>query len=474
MHYIEGVDRHQAQLLPECVEDYVGPEAAVRVIDAFVDQLELGKLGFEGDFATTGRPSYAPADLLKLYIYGYVHRIRSSRRLEGECYRNLEVIWLLGGLRPDHWTIAAFRREHKTRFKEVLREFNLTCRQLGLFAAELVAIDGAKFKAVNNRNEYFTLKQLQELVPQIDAKIEQYVEQLEEADAATANVPAEPTADQLKEKLARLKERRGHYAGLREQLQAQQNSEVALTDPDSRGQKKVGVGYNVQIAVDTKHDLIVAEAVEQDANDLAQLASMAQAAQAAIGVSTVVADAGYHQARELAQCEAAKITTYVPAPRTTSGKTRSGTQVYAKEAFTYDEAKDEYTCPANQRLPRIGSGLRRGESSRYYANPQACAACPLRAQCTTSRYRRLSRGEHEAAVERQAKRMEGKRSLMRERSATVEHVFGTLRIWGHDSFLCRGLAMVRAEFCLSALAYNLRRVITVLGVERLIAAFKAA
>jgi transposase len=474
VHYIEGVDRHQQQLLPGCVEDYVGPEAAVRVIDAFVGQLPLEKLGFDAEVAATGRPPYDPADLLKLYVYGYVHRIRSSRRLEAECYRNLEVIWLLGGLRPDHWTVAAFRREHKSGFKQVLREFNLTCRQLGLFAAELVAIDGAKFKAVNNRNEYFTLKQLKELVPQIDAKIEQYVEQLEEADAATANVPVAPTAAQLREKLARLKERRDQYAGLRDELQAQQKTEVALTDPDSRGQKKVGVGYNVQIAVDTKHDLIVAEAVEQDANDLGQLASMAQAAQAAIGVSTVVADAGYHEGGELAKCEAAKITTYVPAPRTTSGTTRNGAQVYAKEAFTYDETKDEYTCPADQRLTRTGSGLRRGKSSNYYANPQACAACPLRAQCTTAQYRRISRGEHETAVERQAKRLEGKRSLMRERSATVEHVFGTLRLWGHDSFLCRGLAMVRAEFCLSALAYNLRRAITVLGVERLIAALQAA
>lgn len=474
MHYIKGVDRQQQHLLPACVEDYVGAESLVRVIDAFVRQLDMAQLGFVGDFATTGRPPYDPADLLKLYVYGYVHRVRSSRRLEAECHRNLEVIWLVGELRPDHWTIAAFRREHKARFKAVLREFNLTCRQLGLFAAELVAIDGAKFKAVNNRNEYFTLKQLQQYVPEIDAKIEQYVEQLDRADEAAADVPAGPTAEELVQKLAQLQQRRAEYAQWRDNLVTEEKTEVALTDPDSRGQKKVGVGYNVQIAVDAKHDLIVAEAVEQDANDVAQLAPMAQAAQAAIGVTTVVADAGYHERGQLATCEQAKITTYVPAPRTRSGTTRDGRKIYPKENFTYDAAKDEYTCPAAQRLMRIGGGTNHGKHCDYYANPQACAECPLRQACTTATYRRLSRLENEAVVERQAQRLAANRKLMRERSATVEHVFGTLRIWGHDTFLCRGLAMVRAEFSLSALAYNLRRVISVLGVERLIAAFKAA
>lgn len=472
MHYIEGADRGQQQLLPPCVEDYVGPNAAVRVIDAFVDRLDDQALGL-GEAAATGRPGYRPGVLLKLYIYGYLHRVRSSRRLEAECGRNLEVIWLLGGLRPDHWTIAAFRREHKGRFKEVLREFNVLCRELGLFGAELVAIDGAKFKAVNNRNAYYTRAQLEELVPQLDAGIEAYVEQLEQADEAAAGVPEGPTAEELVQKLAQLQQRRAEYAQLRDQLAAEGKEEIALTDPDSRGQKKVGVGYNVQVAVDTKHDLIAAEAVTQDANDSAQLAPMAQAAQDAIGARRVVADAGYHERKQIAACEEVQITTYVPAPRTCSGRTREGVEVYPKEKFTYREANDDYTCPAGERLTRVAHGWKHDKPADYYANPAACAQCPLRPQCTTAKYRRLSRLAQEDVVERQAQRLAANRHLMRERSATVEHVFGTFRIWGHDTFLCRGLGAVRGEFSLSALTYNLRRAINILGVGPLLIAFQA-
>ena len=474
MHFIQGEDRRQEQLLPGRVEEYVGGGSPVRVIDVFVDQLEMGRLGFEMAPKDTGRPGYHPAMLLKLFIYGYLQRIRSSRRLEAESRRNLEVIWLTGNLRPDHWTIAAFRREHRERFKTVLREFNLVCRKLDLFGAELVAIDGAKFKAVNSTKRHYTGEQLAELIAQIDARIEEYVQQLDRADEATADVPDEPTAEELAAKLAQLQTRRAHHEGLYETLNTTGQSEVSLTDPDSRGQKKVGVGYNVQIAVDAAHHLIVAETVEQAANDVGQLEPMAQAAQAEIGVSTVVADAGYHERGQLAQCEQAGFTTYVPAPETNSGRTANGEEVYPKERFTFDPVADVYVCPAGQRLPLSGSGPKHGKSCNYYCNLAACAACSQRAHCTTAPYRKISRLENEAAVERQAARVAAQPGIVARRKAIVEHVFGTMREWGHDKFLCRGLSMVRAEFSLTALVYNLRRALNVIGVQRLLQALRPA
>jgi transposase len=474
MRYIQGQDRGQTQLLPPSIEAYVGAEAPVRVIDAFVEQLDLAALGFLAPPAATGAPSYHPAPLLKLYGYGYLQRVRSSRRLEAECARNLEVIWLTGHLRPDHWTIAAFRRAHKARFQAVLREFNLTCRALDLFGAELVAIDGAKFKAVNSPRRHHTAAQLAALVARIAARIAEYVAQLDQADEAAADVPGQPTAGELAAKLAQLQPRRAHPAALHAALAASGQTEVALTDPDSRGQKKVGVGYNVQLAVAAQHHLIAAATVVQAANDVAQLAPMAAAAPAALGVTRAVADAGYHERGQLKACEAAGLTTYVPAPATSSGRGTAGRAVYPKEQFAYDPAQDCYRCPAGQTLPRAGAGRKHGKPCAYYAHPGACAACARRPQCTTAAYRKLSRLENEAVVERQAARVAAQPGLVAWRKAIVEHVFGTLREWGHDRFLCRGLALVRAEFSLSALAYNLRRALTVCGVPVLRGALRRA
>ena len=470
MSYIQGEERRQEQLLPPRVEDYVGAGAPVRVIDAFVEQLDLAALGFLPPPAPTGRPPYHPAMLLKLYLYGYLQRVRSSRRLEAETTRNLEVIWLTANLRPDHWTIAAFRREHRERFKAVLREFNLVCRQLDLFGAELVAIDGTKFKAVNSPKRHYAAEQLAELIAHIDQRIDEYVTQLDQADEATAELPGQPTADELAAKLAQLQTRRAHHAELHATLAATGQTEVSLTDPDSRGQKKVGVGYNVQLAVDAAHHLIAAETVVQAANDLGQLQPMAEAAHAALGVTSLVADAGYHERGQLAGCAQAGLTTYVPAPATMSGRTAQGQAVEPKENFTYDPTADTYRCPAGQTLPRAGTGQKHGKACDYYYNLAACAACTSRARCTSAPYRKLSRLENEAVVERQAARVAAHSGLVTWRKEIVEHVFGTLREWGHDRFLCRGLAMVRAEFSLSALAYNLRRALSVCGVAQLLAA----
>lgn len=476
MSYIKGVDRQQTHLLPPSIEEYVGAEAPVRAIDAFVAGLDLAALGLSAAPAATGRPPYDPADLLKLYLYGYLHRIRSSRRLEAESHRNLEVIWLLRGLRPDFWTIAAFRREHRARFKAVFREFNLVCRKLELFGAELVAIDGAKFKALNSPRRHYTAEELRELVAQIDTRIEAYLAQLDQSDADQAGLPGRPCAEELAAKLDQLKHRRARYQELSATLATTGATEVSLTDPDSRGQKKVGVGYNVQVAVDAKHDLIVEPAVVQDQNDLGQLHPMAAVAQAQLQAPklSAVADAGYHEAGQLEKCEQAQIETYVPAPAGTAGRAPDGGAVHPKSAFLYDASGDSYRCPAGQQLKFGYRGKNRGKPRRYYYHVAGCQGCAQKAQCTTAKYRKISRLENEPVVERQAARVAARPEVVRERKTIVEHVFGTLRLWGHDCFLCRGLEMVRAEFSLSALAYNLRRALNLVGVAGLLAVLRPA
>ena len=471
MSYIQGADRRQSQLLPPSVEEYVGENAPVRVIDAFIDGLNLEELGVgRARPAATGRPAYDPRDLLKLYSYGYLNRVRSSRRLEAEAGRNLEVMWLLRNVRPDFKTIADFRKDNRGCFKRVLREFNLLCRKLELFGAELVAIDGAKFKAVNSEKRHYTAEQLQALIQQIDTRIEEYLGHLEVEDAATENLPGTPTVAELQAKLATLKQRReGHAENLQALVQSGR-PELSLTDPDSRGQKKVGVGYNVQIAVDAKHHLIVEAEVVQDQNDLGQLHAMAGCAKATLAVEelSVVADTGYHEAGQLEKCEQEGIETYVPAGRGRNGQAPGGQTVYPKTDFTYDSVRDVYRCPAGQDLSRGYQDETRGKLRHYYYNVAACGACAQRAECTTARYRKISRLENEAVVERQAVRVAAKPEVVAERKTIVEHVFGTLRLCGHDEFLCRGLEKVRAEFSLSALGYNLRRALNILGVERML------
>lgn len=474
MSYIQGIDRQQTQLLPPSVDEYVGENAPVRVIDAFVDSLDLEVMGFRMRGAVEGRPGYAPAVMLKLYMYGYLHRVRSSRRLEAETHRNLEAIWLLRGLKPDHWTIAAFRREEGKRLKGVFREFNRVCRQLELFGAELVAIDGAKFKAVNNPNRHATAEQLQELQAKVEEGIDAYLTQLDQGDSDQAGTSSALDMPDLAEKLGQLRTRQAHYQKLRETLATNGAAEVALTDSDARLQKRVGVGYNVQIAVDAKHHLIVVPEVEPDQNDLHQLHPMSVAAREELpGANfSVTADAGYHEARQLEKCAQAGIETFVPAPGRTTGQAPDGSALYPKKVFTYEADRNGYTCPAGQFLDLAYQCVRDGKTVLYYYNVGACGQCPLKAQCTNSRYRKISRLENEAFVEQQAARVGQHPEAVRQRKTIVEHVFGTLRMWGHDTFLCRGLESVRAEFNLSALAYNLRRAINVVGVTGLLSALR--
>jgi transposase len=471
MSYVRGVDRSQVQLLPECVDDYVDANAPARFIDAFVDGLDLQSLKFtHAQPASTGRPAYDPADLLKLYVYGYLIRIRSSRRLEAEAGRNLELIWLLRGVRPDFKTIADFRKDNRAAFKPLFKQFNLLCRKMDLFGSELVAIDGSKFKAVNNPRRHFSQEQLNQLVTTVEQRIDAYLKDLDHNDVETQGVAPAPSRKELEDKIARLKERKGQYEELLSDMKENGQTEVSLIDPDSRGMQKVGVGYNVQVAVDAKNHLIVEPEVVQSACDRNQLSGMAIAAQSELGAQKlqVVADAGYHEADQLEACEKVAIETYVPETGKRSGLSTQGRRVFAKQQFIYDPVADAYRCPAGQTLKRGHVGKSKGKDRIVYYNCAACSRCSIKAQCTHGRNRVICRRLNEDVLERQAARLTAHPEIMARRKAIVEHVFGTLRNWDQDHFLMRGLDKVRAEFSLSALTYNIRRVLNLFAVTTLI------
>jgi hypothetical protein len=379
----------------------------------------------------------------------------------------------LRNVRPDFKTIADFRKDNRAAFKNLFKQFNLLCRQLGLFGAELVAIDGSKFKAINNSRRYYSQEQLAEVIEKIQARIDDYLHELDRQDSEAQGATGAPPRQQLAEKIEQLKETKGDYDKLLTDLQASGQTGISLTDPDSRKMKGPHgylIGYNVQVAVDAKHDLIVAEEVMQAPTDCEQLSAMAVAAKEQLHVDTLqaVADTGYHSADELEACERAGVETFVPPREGLSGHTNTGQEVFPKEQFRYDTQTDSYHCPAGQTLPRGGEDKSRGRL--LYFNRAACAGCTLKEQCTTREYRRIGRGRHEAAAERAAVRVCAHRELVARRKEIVEHVFGTLRQWGHDTFLMRGLEKVRAEFSLSALTYNLRRVLNIMTIDKLLAA----
>jgi len=473
MEYIRGLDRSQTLLLPSSLEDYVPAECPARFIDAYVEGLDFKQLGFaRSQPASTGRPSYHPADLLKLYIYGDLNRIRSSRRLEAEAGRNMELIWLLRGLRPDFKTIADFRKDSRDAFAPLFKQFNLLCRQLDLFGAELVAIDGCKFKAVNNSRRYYTKEKLDEMSQKIEGRIREHLQQMDQQDEEGAATAGRPTGPELEQKLERLRQSKGHYDGLLQELKEAKADVIALTDADARmmkGPHGYVLGYNVQAAVDSKHDLIVACAITTDATDHHQLAPMAVAAkeQLAVPALQVTADKGYHNTPQFAACQEAKVETYVPQAEAKP----TPDKMYPKATFAYDAAADTYRCPQGQVLRRTSQ---KEKSMLYYYNPSACRDCALRSACTIGEYRLIARQAIEAALEANRQRVKDRPEIVAERKTIVEHVFGTFRMWGHDEFLMRGLKKVRAEFNLSSLVYNLRRVLNIVSMEKLLETIKAA
>ena len=474
--YIDGQDRTQSVLFPERLDDWIDEGNPVRAVDVFVDALDLAHLGFERALpADTGRPAYHPATLLKIYIYGYLNRVQSSRRLEREAQRNVELVWLTGRLMPDFKTIADFRKDNGEAIRTACREFVLLCRGLGLFEEATVAIDGSKFKAVNNRDKNFTERKLQARMQQLDESVARYLTELDRADRDPSLV-TEARVEHLKDKLARVKEQAGTLRQIAQQLNESPDQQVSLTDPDARSMATSGrgtgiVGYNVQTAVDTKHHLIVAHEVTNVGHDRTQLADMAEQAKTVIGQPiTALADRGYFKGEEILRCADNGIVPLVPKPQTSNNKAAG---LYDKSDFVYSAADDTYRCPAGQHAIRRMTVVENGQTLHKYWS-SACRQCPLKPKCTTGVERRIARWEHEAVLDRMQDRLNQRPQAARERRQTVEHPFGTLKAWmGATHFLMRTLPKVRTEMSLHVLAYNMKRVIKLLGTTSLIQAMQA-
>jgi transposase len=473
--FVVGADRSQVSLLPECMEDFVTEDNPVRVIDAFIDELDLGKLGFEGvEPESTGRPSYHPATLLKIYVYGYLNRVQSTRRLESETQRNLELMWLTGRLTPDFKTIANFRKDNGKAIRRVCRQFIVLCRQLGLFSEDTVAIDGSKFKAVNNRDKNFTPAKVKRRRQEIEASIDRYLSQLDIADRQEPEIALAKTT-RLKDKIAALKERMQELNRVEAQMVAAPDQQLSLTDPDARSMKDRDggiVGYNVQTAVDTKNHLIVAHEVTNVGNDRNQLSAMAEQARAAIGTEdlTAIADRGYFKGEEIVACEQTGIHAIVPKPMTSNAHAEGR---FDKRDFVYVPADDEYRCPANQRAIWRFTSVEHGVTIHKYWS-SACPRCPMKASCTPAPFRRITRSEHQDILDATQARLDRHPDAMRVRRETVEHPFGTLKAWmGATHFLMKTLPNVRTEMSLHVLAYNLKRVMKIMGIKPLIAAIRS-
>ena len=467
--FIEGQDRHQVTLLPESLDDFIADDNAVRVVDAFVDELDLHSLGFEGAKPSeTGRPGYHPAVLLKIYIYGYLNRIQSSRRLERECNRNVELMWLTARLAPDFKTIADFRRENGIGVRNVCRRFVELCRDLKLLSQAIVAIDGSKFKAVNARDKNFTPNKVQKRQEQIEESIKRYLDALETADRSQASSEFSEKAEHLQDKLKTMREQMHRMKQIEKKLETQPDGQLSMTDRDARSMATSGrgsgiVGYNVQTAVDAKHHLIVAHEVTNEGHDRSQLAPMAAAARDAMGTKKLlaIADRGYFNGLQIKACSDVGIDTIMPKPMTSNAKAENR---FDKSDFIYNARADEYKCPAGERVIYRFTREERGLQVRRYWS-SACPSCPMKSQCTPSDYRRVSRWEHEAVVEAAQRRLDKRPDAMKVRRRTVEHVFGTLKHWmGSTHFLTRTFANVRTEMSLHVLAYNLKRVISILGI----------
>jgi transposase len=473
--FVQGDNRTQSFLLPEALDDYVTDTNPVRVVDVFVDELDLQKLGFEGvEPALTGRPSYHPEVMLKIYIYGYLNRIQSSRRLEREAQRNIELMWLTGRLAPDFKTIARFRKDNGKAIRSVCRQFVMLCQRLDLFAEALVAIDGSKFKAVNHRDRNFTSAKLERRMRDIEASISRYLVQMDTADRQEPTI-AKAKTERLQDKIAALKEQMQILKQVEVRLNATPDKQVSLTDPDARSMKTRGtgvVGYNVQVAVDAKHHLIVAHEVTNNGIDRDQLTSMAKLARKEMGVEklTAVADRGYYKSEEILACHQAGISVFVP-KTVTSGATAHGR--FSKDDFIYNAEANEYRCPAGERLIwRYVTIERELKLHRYWSSN--CQQCSLKDKCTPSVQRRVTRWEHEGVLDEMQIRLDHSPDMMRIRRQTVEHPFGTIKAWmGAPHFLTRTIERVSTEMSLHVLAYNMKRVIKLLGSETVMKAMQA-
>jgi transposase len=476
--FVEGADREQLTFLPECLEDWVNEDNPVRVIDVFVDELDLAELGFDRVAPKeTGRPAYHPSVLLKLYVYGYLNRVQSSRRLEREAGRNVEVMWLTGRLAPDHKTIADFRKDNGRAIRRVCARFVELCRTLGLFGEASVAIDGSKFKAVNNRDRNFTRAKMDRRRAQIEESVARYLHQLDSADRQEPSPARTMKTTRLREKIARLRHEMKRLEALDAHMRETADQQISLTDPDARSMATSGrgsgvVGYNVQAAVDTKHHLIVAHDVTNVGSDRSQLSRIARHTKATLDVERLeaVADRGYFDSEEILACEKAGITVTLPKPMTSGNKAKGR---FVKADFRYVARDDVYICPAGDRLTYRYTNEERGLTlRRYWTN--ACLSCAIKQRCTTGKQRRITRWQHEHVLEAVQRRLDEHPEKMRQRRETVEHPFGTIKArMGATHFLMKTLPRVATEMALHVLAYNLTRVVNILGTRPLMVAIRA-
>ncbi|WP_414486437.1 IS1182 family transposase [Stenotrophomonas maltophilia] len=475
--FVDGVDRTQALLLPDRLEDYVHQDNPVRLVDAFVDALDLASLGFNAASRVAGgRPAYHPAALLKIYIYGYLNRVQSSRRLEREAQRNLEVIWLTGRLAPDFKTIADFRKDNGAAIVAVCSRFTTLCRRMKVFSHAVVAIDGSKFKAVNSRDRNFTVGKIQARRDQLDESVARYLAELDRADRDPALLP-EARIPQLRHKLAKVREQMAALDRIERELQEAPDSQISLTDPDARSMTSTGratgtVGYNLQAAVDAENHLIVAHEVTNVGHDRTQLAPMALKAKAALGTDhlTALADRGYYNAQQILACEQNGIIPLVLKPLTSNSKAEGR---FDKRDFIYEPALDAYRCPAGEHATHRFSTEEKGLTMHKYWSSE-CPDCAMRDQCTKARYRRITRWEHEHVLEAMQVRLDARPQVAVARRQTVEHVFGTLKAWlGTTPLLTKTLPKVRAEISLAVLAYNMKRMIKIIGIPGMLKAIVA-
>ena len=458
--FIEGRDRRQRLLLPDCIDDYVCEDSPVRVVDMFVDELDLSELGFEGA-AATGRPGYHPATMLKLYIYGYLNQVQSSRRLEREAGCNVEVMWLTGRLAPDFKTIADFRRDHGAAIQAACRRFVLVCRNLGLIAGSTVAVDGSRLRAVNARDRNFTPVTIRRRMEQVDASIQRYLGMLDTADRQESEA-AEWRTGRLTTRLDALRRQMRHLEAMEQAVAATPDGQISLTDPDARAMASAGtgtglVGYNLQ-AVDADTHIVVAHEVINLSHDRTSLASMGEQAREATGTETltVLADRGYFSGPEVLACQEAGIVAICPKPLTSGAKAEGR---FGKQDFVYQPETDTYRCPAGETLTRRFSAIEHGLTLHAYATPACRSRCAVKANCTASIERRIKRWEHEEVIEAMQARLDRWPDAMRVRRRTVEHVFGTLKDWmGRSHFKMRRLGNVATEASLHILAYNIKAI----------------
>lgn len=476
MKYIKGVDRKQVVLFPEIIDEYIEDDNPVQFVDVFVDRLDLKELGFKhAELNSTGRPPYDPADLLKLYIYGYLNRIRSSRWLEKECKRNIELMWLLKKLAPDFKTIADFRRDNSEAIKKVCKEFVFLCKKLDLFGGELVAIDGSKFKAVNSKKRNFNEAKLKKKLKEIEEKIEGYFRELEDNDNSEADVGSQD-AEELKEKIKLLKRRGEEYRELLKELEESGESQISLTDPDSRAMvnnQRIEVCYNVQITVDDKHKLILDHEVTNEVKDNNQLSEMSKRAKDILEVDEleVLTDKGYYDAVEIKECVDNGIIPYIPEPApTVSKKINVPEPPFYDTEFRYDKEKDVYICPGGFELTFRNMAKHHGKMMRLYRSTM-CVHCQFKPKCTRNpRGRIIYRWEHEEILEEMRRHVEDNKDKVKMRQWLSEHPFGTMkRAFNQGYMLMKGIKKVGAEMSFSILAYNIKRAVNIVGMKELVA-----